>query len=552
MLQRLRWLPESKKIDERVAGRIVSSLAELIVLAEHAMSLNWIKSPISRSSLGEFASESTVNVRTATASIGELEAAIKKQRAIEENIKRQNEVNSLLAQLRLLVEARVPDRILERNQCEKDITTYTNLLVGFEGTFNESDIAADADSELVLQERYLEIKKAKATAQAALQRTRDEYARFTRLREQSLTLAQELRSLAGRIIEDSENVDECPLCHTTFPKGQLAGHMSRGVDAHFEQTGQALLNRQRDQQASLSKITSTEASYSWLVNFCERASAAKRISVGRALAAVGEAQHALNTASQRKSIIAREMATLERRGLTERRLMEITSRLSALRKSVAPTLETVDVAIASVKADLSTLTQSLQAEVKSCRDQSAALQSLLPAKDQELDTLKSALTRLRECIATTLKVGEELDQFADDFPWAARASLADLAVSANAVSAVAASLQKSLGQEKQDRKAHAGLEKRRKLLASQVREYQARLKRLQVAYDTLTKLRKEHSLQDEMNAALLQNRKSIETIFSQIHAPVEFSGLSDKFPLLRRRIDEDDAKLTEISTGPHA
>jgi len=62
MLQRLRWLPESKKIDERVAGRIVSSLAELIVLAEHAMSLNWIKSPISRSSLGEFASESTVTV----------------------------------------------------------------------------------------------------------------------------------------------------------------------------------------------------------------------------------------------------------------------------------------------------------------------------------------------------------------------------------------------------------------------------------------------------------------------------------------------------------
>lgn len=75
---------------------------------------------------------------------------------------------------------------------------------------------------------------------------------------------------------------------------------------------------------------------------------------------------------------------------------------------------------------------------------------------------------------------------------------------------------------------------------------------MQRAFDTLTKLKKDHSLQDEMNAALLQNRKSIETIFSQIHSPVEFSGLSDKFPLLRRKNNDADAKLTEISTGQRA
>jgi exonuclease SbcC len=554
MLQRLHWLSESDKIDEKAAGRIVSSLAELIALAEQATSLNWIKSPISRSSLAKFATDAAVIVQTATASIGELEAAIKKQRAIEENIKRQNEVSSLLGHLRLLVEAQVPERIQERTQCEKDIAANTNLLVGFDSAaFNESGIAAEDESKVDLQEKYLEIRNAKATAQGLLQKTSNEYARFTRLRQQSLALAQELRSIASRIIEDSENADECPLCHTNFAKGKLAEHMNKGVDGHFEQAGQALLKRQREEQVALNKITSTEAVYSWLVRFCERASAVNRISVARALASLNETRNALESLSQRQSIIEREIATLERRGLSERRLQEIRSRLSALKKSVSPlTLEAIDEAVRKTKADVAALTRSLQAEVKACRDRSASLQGALVAKDQELNTLKSALTRLKECIATTLKVGEELDGFSDEFPWSARVSLADLVVSANSISSVAANLQKSIGQEKQDRKVHADLEKRRKQLAAQATEYQAKLRRLQLAYDTLSKLRKDHSLQDEMNAALLQNRKSIEMIFSQIHAPVEFVGLSEKFPLLRRKKSEDDAKLTEISTGQRA
>lgn len=551
MLQRLRWLPASEGIDEKAAGRIVSSLAELIALAEQAVSQNWIKSPISRSSLTKFVSEASVTVQEATASIADLEAAIKKQRVLEENIKQQNEVTSLLSNLRILVEAQVPDRILERTQCERDVANKTSLLVGFDSAaFNDSGIAADSASTVDLQEKYLEIRKAKAAAQGALQRTRTEYARFTKLREQSLTLAQELRSIASRIIEDSENIDECPLCHTVFAKGGLAEHMNKGVDGHYEQTGQALLKRQHEQQAALNKITSTEAVYSWLVKFCEQASAAKRISVAGALAAVNDMRNALNAASQRRSIIGRELETLERRGLSERRLLEIRSRLTALKKSVSPlTLETIDQAARKTKTDISALTRTLQVEVKTCRDRSASLQSVLVAENQELDTLKSALTRLKKCIATSLKVAEELNEFSDEFPWNARSSLADLVVSANSVSAVATNLQKSLGQERQDRKVHADLEKRRKQLDSEVKQYQAKLRRLQRAYETLSELRKEHSLQDEMNAALLQNKKSIETIFSQIHAPAEFAGLSDNFPLLKRKMNDADAKLTEISTG---
>ena len=554
MVQESQVRSDDGKIDEKSAGRIVSTLAELIALARHASSMNWIEPPVSRSSLTKFVTDANGSVRTASASISELEAGIKNQRAHEENIKRLNEVGSLLNNLRLLVQAQIPERLQERAQCQKDVTAKASLLVGFDAdAFNESEIAVNGGSNADLREKHLEFRNAKIAAQGALQRTRNDYAKFTKLREQSLSLAQELRAIANRIIEDSEHRDECPLCHTTFPKGGLAEHMNRGVDGRLEQTGQALLKRQREQQASLNKISSTEAVYAWLVEFSERASSARKMSVAKAIANLADARNSLNASSQRVSIIERELATLQRRGLSEGRLMEIRSRLSALKRAVSPlTIEAIDESIRKIKTDLAALTRSLQAEVAACRDRSAALQNLLAAEDQDLDTLKSALTSLRQRIETTQRTSEELYEFFEEYPWGVRASLADLVVAATSVSTVAASLQKSLGQERQDRKVHADLEKRRKQLEVLTKQYQAKLRRLQRASNTLAKLRKDHSLQDEMNAALLQNKKSIETIFSQIHAPVEFAGLSENFPLLRRKSDNEDAKLTEISTGQRA
>lgn len=177
---------------------------------------------------------------------------------------------------------------------------------------------------------------------------------------------------------------------------------------------------------------------------------------------------------------------------------------------------------------------------------------MLSSENQSLTSLRSSLSHFRDRVTIATRFEERLSKLVEEFPWSARAPLANLVVSASAVSAVAGNLQKSLGQERQDRKVHADLERRRKQLQAQTKEHQTKLKRLERAFETLANLKVKHSLQDEMNAALLQNRKSIETIFSQIHAPEEFSGLSNNFPLLKRKNSNEDAKLTEISTGQRA
>jgi len=553
MLQRHRWLPDVEKFDEKAAGRLVSSLAELVALAEQASSLGWIKSPITLSSLAKYTSDASATAQTADASIRQLEVILKNQRAFEENIKRQNEVSTLLGQLRLLLEAQVPTRAAERTQCEKVVTTNAALLVGFDaGAFGDAGVGK-VDGKITLADKHAEIARAKAAVQIALQKTRSEYTRFSRLREQSLSLAQELREIASRIIEDSDSPDKCPLCHTQFGEGKLAEHMNHGLDKHVEQAGQAILKRQRIEETALKGLVSVEAVYVWLVKFCERASTAKNITVVKAVAKLDEVRHTLNVSTQRLGILGKEIATLERRGLSEERLKEIQTRLFALKKGLSPLIiEAVDDAARKTNDETAALTRSLQAAIKVSRDRCGSLQNALSADDQSLPTLKAALSQLRERIGITATIEEQIRGHAEEFPWGSRTALTELVVSANAVSAVAANLQTSLGQERQDRKVHADLEKRRKQLTSQTSQHRARLKRLRRAFDTLTNLKKNHSLQDEMNAALLQNRKSIETIFSQIHSPVEFSGLSDKFPLLRRKNSDADAKLTEISTGQRA
>ena len=69
---------------------------------------------------------------------------------------------------------------------------------------------------------------------------------------------------------------------------------------------------------------------------------------------------------------------------------------------------------------------------------------------------------------------------------------------------------------------------------------------------TLKILQEDHSLNSAMEASLQENRTAIETIFSQIHSPAEFRGLGTNWSTLIRKMDEREAKLTEISSGQRA
>jgi DNA repair protein SbcC/Rad50 len=137
-------------------------------------------------------------------------------------------------------------------------------------------------------------------------------------------------------------------------------------------------------------------------------------------------------------------------------------------------------------------------------------------------------------------------------PWPADRSLAELAVTAGAISTLAVSLQEALGKEKRAEAIYTESRGRIERLRKRVADLDVKVERLTSAKSTFEELQQKHSLKSAMEDALRRNRASIEEIFGRIHSPAEFSGLGQDWATLLRKPDDSEAKLTEISTGQRA
>ncbi len=138
------------------------------------------------------------------------------------------------------------------------------------------------------------------------------------------------------------------------------------------------------------------------------------------------------------------------------------------------------------------------------------------------------------------------------FPWPRGRPVAELAVEAESVRKVAAELQVALGREGQAQATYAESIKRKEHLEKQLANLRPRMKRLTEAHSVLEDLKNNHSLSGAMESALQQNRGSIEAIFSHIHSPAEFRGLGSKLATLVRKVNGEEATLSQISTGQRA
>jgi ABC-type glutathione transport system ATPase component len=138
------------------------------------------------------------------------------------------------------------------------------------------------------------------------------------------------------------------------------------------------------------------------------------------------------------------------------------------------------------------------------------------------------------------------------FPWPIGKPLVELVVEAESVRKVAAELQVALGKEQQAKASYSESVERKEQLEKQLAELLPRIDRFSKAHSILKTLQEDHSLNSAMEASLQENRTAIETIFSQIHSPVEFRGLGSTWSTLIRKMDGREAKLTEISAGQRA
>ena len=265
------------------------------------------------------------------------------------------------------------------------------------------------------------------------------------------------------------------------------------------------------------------------------------------------AKQALAQAQSRRRALNAEVLALESQGLSLTKLEQIAAQLQPLGYSLAEfSGEVVNRLLFAIDRNLVTSSRTLETESKQTAELQQMLEANLGSAASGVQDLKSALSQLRERLATTESLLARLREFSFTFPWAAERSIAELAVEAESIRNVAAELQAAIGRETQAKAAYTESTTRKIRLERELADLRPRLNRLADAYSALEQLQNEHSLRSAMESALQQNRDAVEKIFSRIHSPAEFQGLGSNWTTLIRKADGSNASLKEISTGQRA
>ncbi|MBZ5669477.1 MAG: hypothetical protein LAO04_07100 [Acidobacteriia bacterium] len=550
MIHRVGW--SVAQGDQAVsAGKLVESLSELVSLAEQAAALDWTESPVSIDGLASYCHEARISSERAAPGIAQLELLRKNQKALADAIKRGREALDLVEQAKRLIDAGVPQRLAERNKLQRTLAIHSGRLVGFDASALGALSSADLSMALAVCHEAAVSKR--TAAQELLATAKREYADYSKLRDQSLNLAQELRQVAGRILRSSAKPDECPLCHTRFGPGELAKHIAAGVDEHLEAVGQTLLTQLREREGTLRDATAVETASAWLKKFCEKASLPADIPVRSALAEVENATRAVAEDRARLEVLNAEVLAQDSQGLSEAKLAEILTQLDELSYPLSESSHAaVDRLLRTINQDLESSSRTLEGDRKRADELGRTLEATLGSAERDVQDLRGALSRLKERLAATESLRAKLGNFSSSFPWSGGGPLAELAVEAGSIRKVAAELQTALSREKQARATYTESIVRKEHLGRQLDELRPRIERFAKAQSTLENLQRDHSLKGAMEDALQQNRAGIEAIFSRIHSPAEFRGLGLSWTTLVRKVDGSEAKLSEISSGQRA
>jgi len=550
MLRRIGW-PSPQGDKDTFTTSLVGTLSELVSLAQQAATLDWTLPPVSIDGLTRYCTETKSTIEKAEPDIARLELLRKNQRPLADASTRDREALDLVKQAKRLIEVDVPKRVAERNKQHSIVATHSGRLAGLDA--DALGVLSTADLDINVATCHEAAVSKRSAGEASLARARSEYANFSKLRDQSLNLAQELRQVAARILQTSSKPDECPLCHTQFAPGELARHIKVGVDEHLEALGQTLLTKLQEREGEVREATAAEVSADWLREFCERANLPVDISVQSALAKVEDAKRTLAEGRRRLEALNRDVLTLESQGLSLARLEEISLQLRALGYPLAEfSCETVERLLSTIDQDLANSSRTLETERTQEKEIQHTLSATLGSVESEVQDQKGALSQLKERLAATASLRAKIGEFSASFPWSGGRPLSELAIEAESVRKVAAEMQAALGREEQAQAIYTESIERKRHLQKQLAQLQPRIKRFTDAHSALENLRSEHSLTSAMASTLKQNRARIEMIFSYIHSPAEFSGLGSGLAMLVRKTDGSEVTLSQISSGQRA
>lgn len=550
MLRRLKWSVSTKE-NAALPAQLLEALPELESIAQQAAAFEWAESPISADRLRKYSTHAKTLCDKASTDIGRLEEHRKKERRSAEVIRTCQAAAMLIGEAARLVEAGLPSRAGELRKHQSAAASEAGLLAGLDDTVLATLAKSQPDATVAAYAK--EAKTTRVAAQQAAQAAKEEYASFTRLRDRSVILAQQLRDIAAQILQDSPATEECPLCHTRFAPGDLAKHMRLGVDQHVEASGQMLLSQLHQREEALREAVLVESASSWLTKFCEQTEIEDAVTVRDAVLKIEETQDSLAETEKRIEALKKELGALESQGLAVARMEQL---LEGLRDSGYAlsewTKETINHLRLAIERDQAGAAKTLEEERVKAETLQRALEASLGVGQSTAESLKAAVSHLKERQAVADSLREKLGSLFKAFPWPADRALSELVVESESLRKVAAEFQAAVARERQAKTILADSAKRKESLSKQLADISPRIERLAKADKSLDAIQKKHSLTGAMTEALKRNRAGIEAIFRRIHAPAEFAGLGENLSTLVRKNGSTQATLSEISTGQRA
>jgi DNA repair protein SbcC/Rad50 len=358
MTGRIGW-KSTVENQENFATSLLEPLAELVAIAQQASALNWVVSPISLDGLDKYCQETTATIDRTTEEIDRLVELRTVQQKLSDLIERDRNAMSLARQAKRLAELGVNARVEQKNKWQNEVNTYSAMLSGLDPEVIAPLYGVAADIEVASY--YSTLASSRSAADALLNDRKQEFTKFKKLSDQSLNLMQELREVAGRILQNTSDPDQCPLCHTQFKPGELAIHMNLGVDERLEGAARKLLTQVREKETVLAVAANLEKASFWLKEFCGRAKLKDNVSLGTALKELENVKQYVQKAFARLKVLDGELAALREQGFSAEQLEEVHSQLRPLGYRLADNSEqALDLLLSTADQNLKNSIQALE------------------------------------------------------------------------------------------------------------------------------------------------------------------------------------------------
>ena len=547
MLNRAGWV-NPKKDSEEFLSKLLGDLSELMSLLNQITKFNIPNWPLSIDELRRYCATTKTVIENTGCDILSLESLQQTQTYFTDYVEKYRESLELALQARKLIDLGLPKLNNDREEEENRLERYSAWLSNAEeNTINEivtSNIVSSVkefEHDAILKLVELEGK---------LEKANDEYQRFCGLREESINLAQELRQTAGKILQNSKNYNECPLCHTMFGPGELLKHILIDINEQTELEAQSIISQLRDLETEVNEAKIMRHGSTWLINFCGLTDISPNLPINKVIAEVKKVRYLQTESQKRLEVLNRDLAMLETQGFTQAKLDAISTRLSTSDYPLSKmTKENADFIIMEIKRDLEDYLRKIETDKKQVNELQPRIANELGLANYNLDALKERHWQLKDRIETIELLISNIETFSDLYPWLKEKPITEILVQMESIRKIASDLQSALEKEKLADTFYQESTMKENVLNEEINKLKSKIKHLEKAQSVLKNIIAQHSLEAAMESTIQKNREVIENIFMHIHSPVEFSKIGSSIRTLIRKGDGKESDLKEISTG---